>query len=177
MKKILLLIFALALVGFYGQAAYGCSCLEVEPDKKERVNYKQWLKGFDGAVFVGRVVKIEKIRANHQLKVTFEVESYWKGVETAEAIIYTGMDSAACGVTYVEGKKYFVIANRSAGKLSTDLCSWLGYSKNEKAYLKGLGKGKRPSIKSATGLHEHGSGNSLNADATATSLHQRIPYA
>jgi hypothetical protein len=140
MKKTILLLFTIALLGFYGQTAYGCSCVQVKSDKK--VNYKQWLKGFDGAVFIGQVVKIERIESNYQLKVTFKVERYWKGIETAEAIIYTATDSAACGVPYVEGKKYFVIANRSESRLHTDLCSWLGYSKNEKAYLIGLGKGK-----------------------------------
>jgi hypothetical protein len=162
MKKILLLIFSMALLGFSGQAAYGCSCIEVKPSKKQRVNYKQWLKGFDGAVFVGQVVKIEKIEAHYQVKVTFEVETYWKGVDAAEAIIYTAMDGAACGVTYVEGEKYFVIANRSKDKLYTDLCSWIGYSKNEKAYLKGLGKGKSAKIKSTRDLPEPKPNNSFN---------------
>ena len=144
MKKIVFIIFSITLLSFYGQAAYGCSCIEVESGKKQRVNYKQWLKDFPGAVFVGHVVKIEKLEATYQLRVTFAVETYWKGAETPEVIIYTGMDGAACGVTYVEENKYFVVANRSEGKLFTDLCSWLGYSKNEKAYLKGLGKGKSP---------------------------------
>lgn len=142
MRKVVLLIFSIALFSFYGQAAYGCSCREVAPDKKQRVNYKKWLKDFNGAVFVGQVIKIEKDEARYEVKVTFEVEKYWKGVEMSQAFIYTAMDGAACGVTYVEGKNYFVIANPSGGKFHTDLCSWLGYSKNEKAYLKGLGKGK-----------------------------------
>jgi hypothetical protein len=136
------------LLGFSGQVALGCSCLEVESDKKEKLDYKKWLEEFDGAVFVGQVVKIESIKSSYQLKVTFEVETYWKGVETTKSIIYTARDGAACGVTYVEGKKYFVVANASKGELHTDLCSWLLYSKNEKAYLKGLGKGKRPRTRS-----------------------------
>ena len=88
------------------------------------------------------MVKIENPETTYSSKVTFAVESYWKGVETAEVIIYTGRDSAACGVSYVEGQKYFVVASRSGGKFWTDLCSWIGYSNTEKAYLKGLGKGK-----------------------------------
>jgi len=144
MKKLVLLISSIALLGVFGQAVYGCSCREVETDKKQRVNYKKWLKGFDGAVFVGQVAKIEQAESRHQVKVTFEVEKYWKGVEATEVSIHTARDSAACGVGYVEGKKYFVIANRHESKFHIDLCSWLGYSKNEKAYLKGLGKGKKP---------------------------------
>jgi len=147
MKKILLLIFSVALLSFCEQVAYGCSCVEVEPNKKQRVNYKQLVQDFDGAIFVGKVVKIEKIEATYRLKVTFEVEKYWKGVEVAKAVIYTAMDEAACGVTYVEGKNYFVIANRSENGLQTDLCSWVGYRRHEKAYLKALGKGKSPGMK------------------------------
>ena len=143
MKKTILTLFFVMLIGFFEQVTFGCSCLEVESDKKEKFDYKKWLKGFDGAVFVGHVVKIEPIESNYQLKVTFEVEKYWKGVETTKGIIYTARDGAACGVTYLEGKKYFVVANASQGKLHTDLCSWLLYSKHEKAFLKGLGKGKR----------------------------------
>lgn len=144
MKKIFVLVFSMALLNFYGQAAYGCSCFEVESDKKQKVDYKRWLKDFDGAVFRGQVVEIKRIESNYQLEVRFKVERYWKDVKGEEVIIYTAMNGAACGVNYVEGEKYFVIANRSGGKLHTDLCSWLGYSKNEKAYLKGLGKGKSP---------------------------------
>ncbi|MCM3872684.1 MAG: hypothetical protein ND895_18540 [Pyrinomonadaceae bacterium] len=141
MKKIVLVVCSIALLGVFGQATYGCSCRE---GKAQRVNYKKWLKSLDGSVFVGRVVKIEKVEARYEVKVTFEVEKYWKGVETSQAFIYTAMDGAACGVHYVEGKNYFVVAQRSEGKFYTDLCSWLGYNKNEKAYLKGLGKGKSP---------------------------------
>jgi Tissue inhibitor of metalloproteinase len=144
MKKIIWLVCSIVLIGFLGRAAYGCSCREVAPDKKQGINYKKWLKNFNGAVFVGQVVKIEEAEARNQLKVTFKVERHWKGVKTTEAIIYTGLNDAACGVTYSEGKKYFVVADLYEGKLHTNLCSWLGYSKNEKAYLKGLGKGKSP---------------------------------
>ena len=141
MKKAILLCFV-ALLGFGGQNVYACSCSEVKTEKK--VSYKRWLKEFDGAVFTGRVVMIEKIAARYELKVTFEVERFWKGVETPKMIIYTAIDGAACGVTYVEGENYLVIANRSGDKLYTDLCSWLWYSKNEKAFMKGLGRGKGP---------------------------------
>lgn len=144
MKKIILLITFIALFGFYGQAAYGCSCAEGKSDKRTKLDYKRWLKGFDGAVFTGKVVKIERNESNYQLAVTFEIERYWKGVEEEKVVIYTALNSAACGVSYNEGEKHFVIAHRSGGKLFTTLCSWLGYSKNEKAYLKGLGKGKSP---------------------------------
>ncbi len=86
MKKITLLIFSIALLGFHGQVAQACSCLETKSDKNEKVDYKRWLRAFDGAVFTGQVVKIERIESNYQLKVTFKVERYWKGVEGEEDI-------------------------------------------------------------------------------------------
>jgi hypothetical protein len=144
MKKTNSLILSIALFAFCGQAAYGCSCVEIEPGKKHRVNYKELLEDFEGAVFVGQVVKIEKIEAAYKNKVTFHVEKYWTGVEGAEAVIYTAMDEAGCGVTFVEGKNYLVIAERFADRLHIHRCSWLGYSEHEKAYIKGFGKGKVP---------------------------------
>ena len=148
MKRIAPLIYCLALLALSAQVASACSCIEVKPDKKGvTVNYKRWLKGFDGAVFTGRVVKIEKLEANYQLKVTFEIERHWKGAEKAEAVIYTAMDTAACGVPYNEGETYFVVARNSAGRLMTDLCSDLEYTKKKQAMLRKLGRGKMPRAK------------------------------
>src|SRR5687767_14789748 len=110
MRKIVLLSLSLTLLIASPQAASGCSCREVESKKRARVNYKRWLKDFNGAVFTGRVVKAEKAEARYERKVTFEVERYWKGVEGAEVVIHTAMDGAACGAPFVEGEHYFVIA-------------------------------------------------------------------
>jgi hypothetical protein len=142
MKKKLSLIYCLALLAFSAQAAYACSCIEVK--KGTAVNYKRWLKTFDGAVFTGRVIKTEKSEADHQLKVTFDVERHWKGAGNGEAVIYTAMDSAACGVSYTEGETYFVVARNYNGKLMTDLCSHLEYTKNKKTMMRKLGRGKIP---------------------------------
>lgn len=148
MKKIVSLIYCMALLVFSAQAASACSCLEVKPDKKAAaVNYKRWLKNFDGAVFTGRVVKTEKIEADNRLKVTFEIERHWKGAANAEAVIYTAMDSAACGVSYTEGETYFVVARNSDRGLMTDLCSHLEYTKKKQAMLRKLGRGKTPRAK------------------------------
>ena len=141
MKRIVSLIYCLALLAFSAQAAYACSCLEV---KEGDTNYKAWLKTFDGAVFTGRVVKIEKQEDNHRLQVTFKIEKYWKGVRGAETVVYTALDSAACGVPYAEGETYFVAARKSDVGLQTDLCSHLQYTKDKKTMMRKLGRGKRP---------------------------------
>lgn len=143
MKRIVPLIYCLALIAVSAQAASACSCIESQPDKKAAaVNYKRWLKTFDGAVFTGRVVKIEKLEASYQLKVTFETERYWKGVQNTEAVIYTALDTAACGVPYTEGETYFVVARNTDRGLQTDLCSNLQYTKEKKTMLRKLGRGK-----------------------------------
>ncbi len=124
--------------------ALGCSCIVSEPEKNVKIDYRKWLINHDGAVFSGRVIKIDKDQAAYEKTVTFEVSEYWKGVSGPRVNIKTALDGAACGVHYEEGKKYFVIANGSKDSLRTDLCTWLGHKKSEAKYLKGLGKGNKP---------------------------------
>ena len=141
MKKIALSFFLFVLLGFLGQAVYGCSCLV----ESKEINYKRWLKGFDGAAFEGRVVKIETDTEKSESRVTFKVRSYWRGVEGREAVIFTSSDSGLCGVDYVEGKEYTVFANSSGDKLRTDLCSDMAYAQYREGFLRALGEAKRPS--------------------------------
>ncbi|MDQ1592016.1 MAG: hypothetical protein QOG71_2643 [Pyrinomonadaceae bacterium] len=144
MRKVVLLTGMIVLIGLAENAAYACSCVEVNTAKKgtaAKTNYKRWLKGVRGAVFTGRVTKIETDPSYQQSKVTFEVERYWKGVQGSEVVIMTAAYTSACGVPYTLGETYFVVADGSVGKLSTDLCSHLGYSKYKAAFIKGMGKG------------------------------------
>ena len=145
MKKIILSIcLTIFVAGFSGQSIYGCSYQRVEGETKTKINYKQWLKNFNGVAFIGRVVKIEKLENSYELKVTFEVERFWKGAETGESVIYTPKDGVLCGVNYVEDQSYFIIADSYGGRLSTDLCSEIGYSELKQAFIKKLGKGRKP---------------------------------
>ena len=147
MRKMVLLMCATVLIGLADKAVHACSCAEVNTVKKgggAKTDYKRWLKGVKGAVFTGRVTKIETDPEYRQSIVTFEVERYWKGVDGAEVEVVTAGSTAACGVPYVSGGTYFVVADGSWGKLSTDLCSHLGYSKNQEVIMRGLGKGRRP---------------------------------
>ena len=143
MKKTILAIFAVALVALFGQAIHGCSCIVTS--EKEKIDYQKWLKGFDGAAFTGRVVKVETNEEKLESKVTFEVKTYWRGVEGTEAVIYTPSNSGLCGLDYEVGKEYTVFADRTEGRLRTYLCSELRYSNYRKGFLKVLGPAKRPS--------------------------------
>ena len=150
MKKVTLLMCFMTLLGFSEQVARACTCVtssEVVGDG----DLKQWLKEFDGAMFTGRVNKIERVTVKideevsiSELKVTLEVERFWKGIKNVEVEIHTGVDGAACGVSYVEGERYFVIAQRLRNELHTDICTSPKKYSDVEAYIKKLGGGKKP---------------------------------
>ncbi len=142
MKNMILMIltFGLLLVG--GQSGFACSCV-IEPDQQQ-VNYQQWAGDFKGTAFSGRVVKIEMIKAQFKNKVTFAVDKYWRGIDNAVAVVYTAKDSGLCGVYYVVGEIYVVIADKFQDKINTDSCSEMTYREHRDDYLKALGEAKTP---------------------------------
>ena len=146
MKKIII-ILAASLFVFVGQAAYGCSCpTEIG---KSKTDYQKWEQNFKGAAFSGRVTKIEKNAAKSESKVTFAIDKYWRGVSTAEAVVYTASDSSMCGVTYEEGKDYVVITDSVSGRITTYSCPEMEFASHREEYLKALGDGQRPANPSA----------------------------
>ncbi|MDH3492924.1 MAG: hypothetical protein OEM82_05195 [Acidobacteriota bacterium] len=143
MKNMILVFFAFVMVGFFGQSVLGCSC--VVSSKKQNINYKKWLKRFDGAAFTGRVVRIEKSEESMESKVTFAVRTFWRGVEGKEAVIFTSSDSGLCGIDYTEGEEYIVFADRSGNRFTTNSCTEMTYSEYRAGFLRALGKAKRAS--------------------------------
>jgi len=140
----------LVLVGFSEKLAHACTCIQSN-EAIERYSFRQFLIDLDGAMFTGRVAKIERVQVKlddefsvPQLKVTFEVERFWKGVEGAEVVIYTGVNGAACGVHYSMGKKYFVIAYNRQSRLETNICSSPRRYSDLKDYIRELGEGSKP---------------------------------
>jgi len=155
MKKIIIL--AAAVLVFSAQAAFGCSCLL--DSNKPATDYKAWAKDFKGAAFSGRVTKIEKDNDKSELKVTFAVDKYWRGVDTTQAVVYTPSDSGMCGVYYEEGKDYVVITDSVTGRITTYSCSEMEYASHRAEYLKALGEGHKPagpSIRQAVKFAEFG---------------------
>jgi hypothetical protein len=143
MKKLTLMFWLIAFFTFAGQAAYACSCGKImgpfvfnddtpKPDSEE---VRKWrLEQTDSALFIGSIIKIEKVKVKWSegsderfpmKKVTVRVEKYWLGVKTPEMIIYTGVGGGDCGVPYVKGKQYFFWASRArvSGLSETDICS------------------------------------------------------
>ncbi len=130
MKKLMLMLWLIALFTLAGQAVYACTCGKItgtivlndnapKPDSEEA---KKWrIEQTEFAFFIGSVVKIEKVKVKWSegsderfpmKRVTVRVEKYWLGVKTPQMIIYTGVGGGDCGVPYVKGKQYFFGASR-----------------------------------------------------------------
>jgi len=158
MKRAASLAFLAILFCCGGDAARACTCISGSVAGDD-ASMKQWFAEFDVAMFTGRVKSIERVEVREEdgyphpmLKVTFAVERFWKGVEGADAVILTGIHSAACGVPYSLGKRYFVVAYRRRGAFETDICTAPRRYSDHKIFVKGLGKGSKPGPQ-AGGIH------------------------
>jgi hypothetical protein len=138
MKKVISVLGLIIVFTLTGQSAYGCSCSKMtgvvvdangnqpRPDSEE---FKKWLGEYKGALFIGRVVKIENVKVKEfnervpMKRVTVKVEKYWAGVGNPAMIIYTGIGGGDCGVPYVKGERYFFWAAPVGGLLETGICS------------------------------------------------------
>ncbi|KAA0546378.1 hypothetical protein FZW96_16920 [Bacillus sp. BGMRC 2118] len=113
------LTFLLSLTLFTPSQSFACSCMAPGTVEEEfnRAN----------SVFSGKVIRIEENSSSPDnltpIKVVFEVKNTWKGTQDSEVAVYTGTDSASCGYSFVQGKKYLVYASESDGHMTTSLCS------------------------------------------------------
>lgn len=140
------LIF-MALLTVRPSVTYACSCV-VPAEPLEALESSS-------AVFVGKVVNIKEPRGTiissaDPVKVTFDVDSSWKGVEGNKVTMTTALSSASCGFEFVEGESYIVYAYANdeddSGKLEASLCSRTKLLASASEDLKELG----PSISSGT---------------------------
>ncbi len=129
-----ILLYILSLP-FYSSTGLACSCLPPGTPQEEL--------GKMDAVFTGKVLE-GKGKFNSTTEVKFSVSETWKGVNTKEVVIYTAMDSAACGVYFEKDKEYLVYAHLEEGKYTTYLCSRTAGLTNAQGDLKELGKGTVP---------------------------------
>jgi len=143
MKKIGLLIFTIAFIGLCGEKALACSCPTVgtsmpTKEKERKFDYSRWLESQTGVVFFGKVIEIKgEDYPSRYKKVRFEIERHWKGVgEKREIVIETYRHSAACGVPYQKGEKYFVATEKHKNRQFTGLCSWLHFRHREAEFQK-----------------------------------------
>ncbi|MBX7055855.1 MAG: hypothetical protein K1X36_12955 [Pyrinomonadaceae bacterium] len=146
-KRRLLFILAALFILVAGEAALACSCL-LDPNKPA-VDYSAWAKDFKGVAFSGRVKKIEKVANKPEIKVIFGVDKIWRGIDSAEAVIYTAENTAMCGVYYEVGREQVVIADSSGDRITTFSCSEMEYTSHRSEYLAALGVARKPSAPSA----------------------------
>ena len=139
MKRIVLTLMFVALYCAATQETQACTCANVVVDgptdpaavEAFNANTKKWYETRGGALFIGEVLKVEKVKVRAFglkrpwpfKKVTIRVEKYWVGVQSPEIIIYTGVDDAGCGVPYVKGTRYLFKAHNLDGRLQTSICT------------------------------------------------------
>lgn len=147
MKKGFLIFLCLLAVSVSIQAfplnANACSCAEpraVEPELER-----------SDAVFSGKVLSVkEKRQVNGYMSksVLFEVDRTWKGPETSQLIIVTGLGGGDCGYDFIEDREYLVYAQESnmygAKSLASIICSRTSELASAQEDLSILGEGKEP---------------------------------
>ena len=128
------LFLSLCLIGFFfaisERSARACSCSLIWPTDIPESKYpemrKYWLEDFKGAVFVGRVSKLEKAKVGwksgviEMRKVTVKVGHRWAGADSPEVVVYSSLGS--CDKGYLKGREYFFFADLRDGMLDVDSC-------------------------------------------------------
>lgn len=138
MLKMKILFFVVFISVSSASNVLGCLC---KPDRSTSRQIARLRKDSD-AIFVGKVIKVEKVIENQTVayKATFEVEKSWKG-ELTQIYIFT---EGGCKVWFVEGKHYLVYAKRNESQdLQTNICMRTGLIDYAKVDLKELGKSKQ----------------------------------
>lgn len=111
-----LLALAFLFLTFGASESFACSC--APPSQTTNDDFQKAT-----AVFVGRVLDVQRKENAENITVKFTVQKYWKGKISNTVKVMTASNSAACGVNFEVGKDYLVYATENNGKLSTNLCS------------------------------------------------------
>jgi hypothetical protein len=118
--------------------AYACSCVAPgSPEESLRLS---------DAVFSGRVrsVKLSRSGDFEEHRVTFQVQSIWKGSVTASIELLTAPDTGGCGFPFEIGRSYLVYAHAAEGTLRASLCSRSNFLEAATEDLAALGPGTPP---------------------------------
>jgi len=144
--------------------SHACSCLpppvgnkSIEQIRTEKRNY--FLNEFEGAAFVGKILKRELVIVNWMAKTetgepadfsmyryTIRIKEYWFGVksrtvivyaEPAEPLILKNGDSfgwSSCGFKLKTGRTYFFTTSIYVNNLQIDQCDFAQGGSNPKKY-------------------------------------------
>lgn len=115
--------------------SYACDCVYPKPPKEAMADA--------GAVYAGKVLKVEKLKEH--FKVTFAVDTAWKGVASAETSVLTAIGGqASCGIDFEKGREYLVYTNQTPdGQMHASLCSRTKELQQADDDLKELGAGTK----------------------------------
>ena len=118
------IILAVIILTFISIESYACSCMSYDIDK----DYEKY-----EVVFIGKVIKVEKQLSVDSsflfpykfIKVKFEVQKQYRGLEESKFEIITPNDPASCGYLFKKGTEYAVFAshNKEKGKYEVRSCS------------------------------------------------------
>ena len=117
----IMLLFIISMLAIDTDSASACSCVYPGPPDEELAQAT--------AVFAGKVVGIIKpigfgsISSADPIKVTFRVNTVWKGPVSLTTTITTSRSSASCGYPFEEGVEYIIYAYGTEDDLSVSLCS------------------------------------------------------
>jgi hypothetical protein len=127
MSKRLIAAFVLLLISGFARNVLACSCFEGGPPCQQF--------GTTDAVFLGRVTRITHFEVDVDggfpgerhtyLRVRFQVQAAFRGVEGREVEVVTSASGSSCGYGFERNETYVVYADRSQsdGLLFTGLCS------------------------------------------------------
>lgn len=140
LRVIPLLLIVLAAVYIKPIPAAACSCM-MPPSADVALSEAT-------AVFSGEVVKVKKHKDLHGKTIHFKVHEIWKGIDSTTITVFTGNDSASCGIDFTVGVEYLVYANAmdpdSDSSLTTSLCDRTVELANAVEDLTLIGEGQTP---------------------------------
>lgn len=145
MKRIFVIVGVLALIGFAGTRAMGCSCGGPSAPCQE---YWEVSAVFIGTVIESRLVTVKEGDYEHQQRaVRLSIDEAFRGVEGAEVELLTGLGDADCGFGFRRSQQYLIYAYRgqSDQKLHTNICTRtraISEANPDLVYIRGLSKAK-----------------------------------
>jgi hypothetical protein len=123
---------------------YACSCVPPGTPTEELAE--------SAAVFSATAVDITDVSAwkgplisgTDPVKVTFRVDTVWKGTVQQALTATTARSSASCGYEFERGRKYLVYARGNESELEVSLCSRTSPIERAAEDLEELGTGRAP---------------------------------
>lgn len=145
MRRTLILIVALFIVGLCGVDARACSCAGEGTPCQE---YWEATAVFIGTVIEGNLVTVKEGDFEHQTRaVRLSIDEAFRGVEGAEVEVLTGLGGGDCGFGFRRAQQFLVYAYRSQSdqKLHTNICTRtraISEADPDLVYIRGLSKAK-----------------------------------